>query len=457
MQLFFTVLAFNAPLSIAVGFIPVVVGVGNGLGAPVAYLVAGALFLTFSVGFTSMSRHLPNPGGFYAYITAGLGRLVGLGASFLAILCYYFMLIASFSYGGLVLTVLVGKTLGGPDIPWWVWVAGLAVVVSVLGYFKLELSARVLIVALLAEICLVLLYDAVVVFTGGAEGLALDSFTPPAMFSGSAGVGLLLAMCCYGGFEASIIFREEVRTPDRTIPRTVYMAVAFVTCLYVFTAWVFVQAYGPGSVVDAAAADPTGSVLASFEHYLGRLATDLVTLLLVTSTFAAILAGHNILSRYLYNLSVDRILPKFLSAVHPRHGSPHRSSAAVTVLNLLGIAPLVIFGADPTMLYAVLFGIFGYVLIVLLLLTSIAIPVYFWRNSIRVSRWKSTIAPAVAFVGLLVGTVVATANIDVLIGGTKTLVMGTFVLVYGSILAGIGLALLYRQKRPETYARIGRQ
>src|SRR5262249_40174529 len=78
----FTVLAFNAPLSVFVGFITVIIGFGNGLGAPVTFLAAGGLMALFAVGFAAMGRRLPNPGAFYAYITAGLGRPLGLGSAF---------------------------------------------------------------------------------------------------------------------------------------------------------------------------------------------------------------------------------------------------------------------------------------------------------------------------------------------------------------------------------------
>src|ERR1700722_9504977 len=49
------VVAFSAPLVTMAGFSQLCVGYGNGIGAPVSYLVAGALLLIFSVGFVGMS------------------------------------------------------------------------------------------------------------------------------------------------------------------------------------------------------------------------------------------------------------------------------------------------------------------------------------------------------------------------------------------------------------------
>ncbi|MGW3652898.1 APC family permease [Streptomyces sp. NPDC000878] len=457
-HLLFTVLAFNAPLAIVVGFLPVVIGYGNGLGAPMAFVAAGAIIALFAAGFTAMARHLPNPGGFYAYITAGLGRVAGLGSSFVALLGYYFMVIGSYAYGGLVLESLVHDTYHGPDIKWWVWGLFLLAIVGTLGYLKLDLSAKILSALLVCEIVVVLVYDACVVFQGGASGLGTSSFTPHAIFSGSIGIALLYGITCFGGFEATTIFRDEVRNPDRTIPRATYLVIGLVTVLYAGGAWVMIQAVGTDKVVAAAATDPTGSFISSLETYSGRVTVDIVTVLLNTSIFAALLSGHNITSRYMYNLSADRILHRSLSRVHGRHGSPHRASLTMTVLSLLGLAPFVALGTDPSKLYAVLVGIFGYALIVLLLVTGIAVPIYLRRNRVAgANPWNSVIAPVLALAGLAVSVVLATQNFNLLISGSQTLANTMFAVVYGTFAAGVVLALVYRKTKPEVYARIGRQ
>src|SRR5262249_23395665 len=88
-QLLFTVLAFNGPLAIVVGFVPVIIGYGNGLGAPTAYVAASVIVGLFADGFIKMSRHVEKPGRVSTHFVAkGLGRPLGLGASFLAVACY---------------------------------------------------------------------------------------------------------------------------------------------------------------------------------------------------------------------------------------------------------------------------------------------------------------------------------------------------------------------------------
>ncbi|MEU1185142.1 APC family permease [Streptomyces sp. NPDC005820] len=457
-DLVFTVLAFNAPLATAVGFVPVVIGLGNELGAPMAFLAAGAILGLFAVGFTAMGRHLPNPGAFYAYITAGLGRPAGLGASFLALFSYYFVLIGGYAFGGISLQSLVRDTFNGPDVAWWIWVLVLQAGAGVLGYLKIDLSARVLTVLLGLEVLMVLVYDAAVVFTGGPQGTSFESFTPSAVTSGSVGLALLFGITCFSGFEATAIFREEVRSPERTIPRATYIAIGFMATLYALGAWVMIQAYGPDHVVQATAADPTGSFNHSLQLFVGKAAVDIVSVLLCTSIFAANLSTHNVTTRYLYNLSVDGIFPRVLSGVHGRHGSPYRASFTTSVLALIGIVSLAVAGVAPATLYATLIGIGGYALIVLVLATAVAVLVYLNRHrEIGLGVWHSKVAPVLAIAGLVLATVLATQNLDVLIGGSRTSANILLAVAYGLAALGFVLALVYRRTKPDVYARIGRQ
>ncbi|HEX3781997.1 MAG TPA: APC family permease [Pseudonocardiaceae bacterium] len=457
-QLVFTVLAFNAPLVIVIGFIPVLVGDGNGIGAPVAIIACAAILGLFAVGFTTMSRHLPNPGGFYAYITAGLGKATGLGSSFIAVVCYYFSLVGTYAFAGLVLNSLVHDTYHGPALPWWIYSALMWVVTSVLGYFRLDLSAKVLSFFLAGELTITTIYDLCVAVRGGANGLPLTSFTPHAIFSGSIGLALMFAMGMFGGFEATAIFRDEVRRPARTVPRATYLVIALVAVLYSLTTWLFIDGTGVTKVVAAAIADPTGSVKASIALYAGHWAVDVALVLVNTSCFATLLSAHNILSRYMYNLSADRILHRSLSGVHAQHGSPHRASIMTSILALLGLLPFVLLRSDPNQVYTVLVGVYAYTFIALLFITCIAVPVYLHRHrEPGVTLWKRLIAPALALIGLAVALLLSTRNFALLIGGSQSLANAMFALVYGVFVVGVVMALVYRRKRPDVYARIGRQ
>jgi amino acid transporter len=411
-----------------------------------------------AAGLAAMALRVDKPGGFYSFITAGLGKITGLGAAFAAMMCYYIALLSAYALGGIAIQSLVHDVLHGPSISWWIWAAVAFLAVSALGYNNINLSARVLTLFLAVEFLLMVIYDLVVIARGGAHGLGFDSFKPHEIFSGSLSIGFIFGIGLYGGFEATVIFRDEVKRPTRTIPRATYGAVALLTILYAVTAWVFVNAYGANAVMAALNRNSVGASTASVQHYVGQWAFDAASVLLCTSCFALMLAAHNITARYAFNLSADKILHHSLSKVHRRHASPHRASVAVSVASVIGLAPFVIARANENTIYARTVGVYSYALVILLTLVSLAIAVFLLR---RRSADRRATLPAVgslvAFCLLLFALILSTKNFTLLAGTTGSATTILVIVIYAVIAAGMLAAAYYRLRRPDVYARIGRQ
>src|ERR1700751_5381048 len=98
---------------------PLAVGYGNGLGAPAAFIFATVVLTIFSVGYVAMSRKVTTAGGFYSYLSHGLGREPGLGSGFAAVIAYS-VFEASLAGGfAFFLQIKLGQYgLGGIQWPW---------------------------------------------------------------------------------------------------------------------------------------------------------------------------------------------------------------------------------------------------------------------------------------------------------------------------------------------------
>ena len=452
-----TVLAFAAPLASVVGVIPLVI-IFDGVGAPLAFAAATVMLLLFSVGYTTMSRYLPNPGAFYAYVSAGLNKVFGLAASFLAILGYLMIGLGVTLFFGIVAQDLVATTFGGPTVSWWLYSLALIVIVGVFGYFRIDLSARVLSIVMVLEIAIVLVFDVAVAGDGGPEGRSLTPFAWSSFTGGTVGVAVLFAVITFIGFEATAVFREEAKDPRRTIPRATYLAVLFIGIFYIVATWLLIVAYGPTNATEVATANPTGMFTDAMEQFVGTWARDVIAVLVVTSAFAAVLSCQNIIARYGYSLGVDRALPSVLGRVHPRHGSPYVASLVMTGIFLVGV--LAFSATDPAISYAWLAGAGGFPLLLLMFLTSVAVLVFFRRSRADIddsTHWHTLIAPVLAMVALGTALYLAFTNFVLLTGGVRGTAIALQVVIWGVFLGGILLALFYRSKRPEVYARIGRQ
>lgn len=452
----FTVLAYNAPLTVVTGFIGLSMSIGNGLGTPVAFLVAGLLMLVFAVGFTTMSKHVPNAGAFYAYITAGLGRPLGFGSALMAILAYGFMLVGMYLYAGFSYSALVKQLFNAEPLVWWGYALILLAVIAVFGYLRITFSARLLTFALACEVVLVCIWEIVVGATKGPSALSPAWLTPATVTSGSLGIAMLLGVTCFAGFEATAVFREEARDPEVTTTRATYIAIVVMALLFTSASYTLICAYGPKAAMAKATADASTITLDSIGMYLGKAGSVTVNVLLCSSIFAAVLALHNILSRYIYCLGIDGTFPRPLAAVHERHGSPYRASVLVTLVMLFLVVGAIETGVAPYEGYGILVGVGGYCLLLLLVLTSLAVSLFFARSSHRENFWKTRVAPIVSFLLLAAVGWLATTNMEVLTGNVKisAILLG---FVFGTMMVGSLYGWRLKKTKPDVYAAIGRQ
>ncbi|GAB3627528.1 amino acid transporter [Pandoraea terrae] len=419
LDIVFTVLAYNAPLTVVVGLIPLIISYGNGLGAPVTFIAVAALMLLFSVGFVTMSRHVPNAGAYYAYITVGLGPRVGLGAAFMAMLAYAFFIMGGYPYAGLVIDSFVKHSTSANESHWWVWALVLWAVVSTLGYFRITLSARVLSIALVCEVLLVAAWEVAIATSKGFSALSPTWLSTSAVMSGSVGLAFLFGVTCFAGFEATAVFREEARNPEVTVPRATYLSIIVMACVFVSATYFFIVAYGPAEALSKASSAPATAAIESVSGFLGHAGGTLVNVLMLTSMFSCLLALHNILSRYIYSLGIDGILPSKLSSIHSKHGSPHNASLLVSALGITSVTTVQLAGLDAFETYAALVGITGLTLIFLQILTSLSVITFFRSHPIKLSRWKTVYAPFASLLGLLGTAWLGLKNIEALTGNIK--------------------------------------
>jgi amino acid transporter len=438
------------------GFLPLVVGFGNRQGAAGSFIVIGSLLLIFSVGLTAMSRFVTSPGAFYCYIAAGLGRVPGLAAAFVALSAYLALGAANYGLGGILADHLVHELLGGPHAPWWIWALIMWTGASLLSLLAIELSAKVLGVAMCAELTILVLWEIAVLIHGGPEGRSPATFTFSAFMSGSPGFGLMYAALCVMGFEAVAVFRQEARNPLKTVPRATFLAIGTLAGLYGIGAWVYVVAFGPSQAVARAAADPSGSFIESLRHYVGPIAGTIASALLVSSIFAAMLATQNISSRYLYALGRDGAIASPLGRVHPRHGSPYMASiTASALLFVLNAVPAVL-GLNPLTTYAFFASVGGFALLLMMATTSLAVFFFFRRIPDHTANaWTATVAPLTSFLGLSLVVILAGRNLGAVAGGSQAVGNIGVSIVVAIAACGAGLAVRHRKHRPEIYARIG--
>ncbi|MFC9918618.1 APC family permease [Agromyces binzhouensis] len=448
----FLVISAAAPLSVLAGVGPLAVLIG-GVSAPLVYAIAGVVLAVFSIGFLFTARNLKPMGGFYTYIAVGLGKVVGLGAGFLAWASYNLLQIGLWGLFGVMAEGMLAQVFG-IQMPWYVVAVIGAVLVFGLAAAGVDVGARVLGVLLVLETILLAIL-AFGILSQRAGDLGFATFAPENVFTPSMFAILGFGFAAFMGFESTVLYRNETRNPTRTIPRATYIAVAFLALFYTGTLWLVIQAFGDAAVQGVIAEDPAAFFFIAMGQYVGEWGVAVMFVLIVSSIFAGQLAFHNAINRYSFALSRDGILPPLFKRTN-RAGSPW---VAGLIQSVVAIAVVIAFGAaglDPLTQLLILVnspGVYG--IITLQLLASIAVLIFILKNRQLERKWyvlPAAIFSIVSMTGLLA---VLVATIDYLTAAGPAINAIILAVVPLILVGGAVYAMVLRSNRPEVYARIG--
>jgi amino acid transporter len=364
------------------------------------------------------------------------------------------------------------------DGGWLVYAFGGLILVAVLTYFDVELSARILGVALLLEAAVLLVFSLVVLFKGGANGVSYAPLSPTNALSGAniadaaPGVGIFFALWSWVGFECTANYAEEAKDPKRMVPRATYIAVVALGVLYTLTSWAGVVGHG----LDNASKDASTSSGTFFYDlattFMNPLSKDIMAWLIITSTFACAMAFHTAATRYFYAMGREGIFNKNLGRTHPKWQSPDIGSLFQSaVAGVLIILFVVLWNATPSMQkfasfenapYLELYGWFAilgtfWVLLMMALSGIATIAVFAKPENRNGTHWmKWLVAPVISSIGLAVSLYLLWSNIAVLGGGNIPVVIALPWVSTVWFVIGLVLAYLIKKRNPQKYEVLGR-
>lgn len=417
----FFVVAASAPLVGMTGAVPVAIALGNGAAVAGAYLAVGIVLLLFSVGYAAMSQRVTNTGAFFAYVGRGLGRDSGVASSFVSILAYQAVQLAIYGFFGGLMELQLGV------MPWWAWALVAWLLVTGLSLLSVDVGAKLLGVLLTLELAALVITGIVILVNGGPEGLDWGaSFAPQNILvgglTGTAGIAFAFAFASFIGFEATAIYGEESKDPKRVVPVATYLAVATITVVFALVSFAVVTGMGASGVIDrtlelsAGLEDPAAVLFALAADYVGPWMATVMSVLVLTSLFAGLLAFQNAASRYWFALGRGGVLPSSLGTVN-KPGAPMRASILTSVIAAVVIAIFAIVGFDGIGHMFFWFSGLAVLAIVLMeILVCIAVIVYFRRNRGDENVFQTIIAPVLALIGLVVGEYLLMSRFGLLAG-----------------------------------------
>ena len=472
-QVLFCIVTGAAPLAAMMFNVPVAVS-GGGYAVPAAFLVATIALTIFSTGYIEMAQRVTSTGGFYTFISRGLGNVLGLGSGILIGLCYVIFAAAVTGVLGYFAATTVDDWFG-VSLPAWAYMFGALALMTGFAYFHIELTARILGVALVCEVLALLAMCVGIMVTGGPDGFSAAPLNPANLFDNEAalkvfgaaatGVAIFGAFWSWVGFEMAPNYAEESREPHRIAKAATYGSVIGLGLFYIFVSYMFVTGWGLNGSAQAVSDQFAGKYASAFypltDKYVGGGLTTILQLLIVTSSFACAMAFYNTGARYLFALAREGVLPRALGTTSKRHSPAVASMVVSAIVGLYMLGFVIMDSSTEAALlklgtWTPLLGVLG--ILFVQGLCSVAIIRFFLTEARDgFHPIKTLVAPVIGALAMAGACYLLIANRGVLSGAGDSLFIKLIPFVVLAMFAGgMLLAVYLRATARETYVKVGR-
>lgn len=371
---------------------PVAYAGNGGVLVPLSFLAITLVLLLFGGAYAAMTRRAPLAGAMYTYVSLGLGRPAGTAAAAVALAAYHALQLGLYGLAGLAAKPLLHDWFH-VDLAWWTVPAACWLLVVPAGLLRVEVTGGLFALVVLAEIAVIAGFAAVNLLEPAGRRLtdaAILPADPGAIDRPALGLLLVVVVLAVVGFESAGTYAEETMRPRRDAGRAAYAIVPVLSLLAV-AAW-SVSAAAGGGVTALARRHGSELVFVLAAARLPAWAVTLGRVLLLAALFAAALALHNAVARYLFALGRERVLPAGLARTTGSTGVPWVASLTQSVLAGVALLTTVLAGAgqDAPARVAAAGGI-G----ILLLLTTTALAALLHLNRLPdvEGSWRRFLAP----------------------------------------------------------------
>ncbi|HZS54791.1 MAG TPA: amino acid permease [Bryobacteraceae bacterium] len=302
--------------------IPVLLAKTNGPQAILGWVVGAIVALCDGMVWAELGAAMPGTGGPYRYLSEAYGpEKLGRLMSFLFI--WETIFLAPLSIGsGAVGFAQYAKFLF-PHIVWWQEkLIGVVVclLITALLYREIRSVGRLSVtmwVVVLGTVAWIAIAGIGHFNPHLAFNFPPNAFAPSKAFFFGVGGATLIAMYDYGGYNNVCFFAGEVRDPERVIPRSILLSVLAVAILYLTMNITII------GVVPWQQAIHSKSIVSDFlQRIYGSGAANVVTVLVLWTTFASVFAVLLGYSRVPYAAAADGRFFRAFARLHPAKQFP---------------------------------------------------------------------------------------------------------------------------------------
>jgi APA family basic amino acid/polyamine antiporter len=275
-----------------------------------------------------------------------------------------------------------------PSLPTWVVTLGILCLLAAFNFRGMRESSTANIIATMVELSgLLIVIVAGLVFLGDSTEASISRTIESGASVGweSIARGAALGFFAFIGFEDMVNVAEEVKDPEKNMPRAIITALAVAGMVYLAVVIV-----ATSTVAPVALASSDAPLLSVVEHSTDAVPRGLFSLIALFAVANTGLLNFIMASRLIYGMSRQGLLPKPLGRIHPGRRTPHWA-----ILSVLGVA--ILLALSGTLSY--LAGTTSLLLLMVFFTVHVSLVVIKRRAD---SPMRSFCAPAIVpFVGAL--------------------------------------------------------
>jgi amino acid transporter len=344
----------------------------TGPGALVAFALNGVIAGLTVLSFAELSSTFPESGGSYTFAKKTLSGeaafMVGWVVWLASIVAAVLYALGFASYASYAISEL-WSTSGGHSPAWLASRGGLLALAAVatvaysVSLFRKASGGGTAATVGKVLVFLVLLLGGLWALRGLSGDAVVERLTP--FFPGGA-LGLFQAMgytfIALQGFDLIAAVGGEVREPERTIPRAMFLSLGVALAIYLpFLFVISTVGVRPGeSIAALSAGDPVTMVASAVRAYMGSFGFWLVLVAAVLSMLSALHANLLAASRIALAMARDRSLPHALGDIHKTKGTPAIAlfvTAGMVLIILLLVPDVAVAGAVSSLIFLVSFAL----------------------------------------------------------------------------------------------------
>jgi len=354
------------------------VALAIGIFAPVTLLLAFVPMLFIAAAYYYMNRADPDCGTTFVWVTRAMGPKSGWMGGW-GILMTDLVVMPSLSQIAGAYTFSLFGAHGLAANTFWVTFVGVIwiVVMTLICYIGIELSANTQVALLGAELVILTIFSVVALaklYAGHVAGSirpALSWFEPWHAGVGALSAAMLVAVFIYWGWDTAVTVNEESKDAKRTPGVAALLSTLVLLVIYLIVGLAATAFKGPGFLSSPANIADVLSALGG--KVLGRYGVKLLIIATLTSASASTQTTILPAARSALSMAVHKAAPSRLSSIHPRHLTPGFATLLFGVISIVWyilltwVSPNDILGNSISALgfgIAFYYGITGYACVV---------------------------------------------------------------------------------------------